>query len=709
MNIIHVFCDGNKLRMSGNSFSTSGSINNDIVKFKFSSDWDGLAKKAVFWKQNGQAYEVPIGVDNEAIIPAEVLMSEGVLKFGVYGFEDDTPVRIPSTVLELKVAEGAYKEGSESSVELTPSELEQVEIMLAKTQEFINSSVNAPIVGENKNWWVWSTEENDYVDSGTKAEGVDGVSCEHSWNGTTLTITSASGRSSADLKGEKGDKGDKGDAGEKGESGTGVTILGSYASADELKSTHPSGNVGDAYLINGNLYVWSETSREWENVGNIQGPQGEQGIQGEKGDKGDKGDDGTGVTILGQHASEDELRTAHPSGSKGDAYLVNGDLYVWSETTTRWENVGNIKGPQGEQGLQGEKGEAGEKGETGEAGVDGISCTHSWDGTTLTVTSASGTSSADLKGDKGDKGNKGDKGEKGDKGDDGTGVTILGSYASEEELRTAHPNGSEGDAYLINGDLYVWSATSSNWENVGNIKGPKGEQGIQGETGPAGANGSDGVSATHSWNGTILTITSVSGTSSADLKGDKGDTGETGPQGEQGIQGEKGDTGEKGDAGEKGNDGVSATHSWNGTVLTITSASGTSSADLKGEKGEKGEKGDAATVAVDDTVSANGANPVSGAAVYAFAATTALYTATIPTSGWSSSAPYYVQIELSGILSTDTPLVDIVQSGNESTDAPLREAWACITRITTAENSITVYAAEEIPSVEIPIQMRVVR
>lgn len=137
MNIIHVICDGNKLRMSGNSFSTSGSINNDIVKFKFSSDWDGLAKKAVFWKQNGQAYEVPIGVDNEAIIPAEVLMSEGVLKFGVYGFEDDTPVRIPSTVLELKVAEGAYKEGSESSVELTPSELEQVEIMLAKTQELV--------------------------------------------------------------------------------------------------------------------------------------------------------------------------------------------------------------------------------------------------------------------------------------------------------------------------------------------------------------------------------------------------------------------------------------------------------------------------------------------------------------------------------------------------------------------------------------------
>lgn len=35
----------------------------------------------------------------------------------------------------------------------------------------------------------------------------DGVSVTHYWNGTTLTITSASGTSSADLKGDKGDAG----------------------------------------------------------------------------------------------------------------------------------------------------------------------------------------------------------------------------------------------------------------------------------------------------------------------------------------------------------------------------------------------------------------------------------------------------------------------------------------------------------------------
>ena len=39
------------------------------------------------------------------------------------------------------------------------------------------------------------------------ADGKDGVSVTHSWNGTTLTVTSASGTSSADLKGAKGDDG----------------------------------------------------------------------------------------------------------------------------------------------------------------------------------------------------------------------------------------------------------------------------------------------------------------------------------------------------------------------------------------------------------------------------------------------------------------------------------------------------------------------
>lgn len=39
-------------------------------------------------------------------------------------------------------------------------------------------------------------------------KGKDGVSITHSWNGTILTVTSANGTSSSDLKGDKGDRGD---------------------------------------------------------------------------------------------------------------------------------------------------------------------------------------------------------------------------------------------------------------------------------------------------------------------------------------------------------------------------------------------------------------------------------------------------------------------------------------------------------------------
>ena len=47
----------------------------------------------------------------------------------------------------------------------------------------------------------------DYFDGKNGASGKDGISCSHSWSGTTLTITSASGTTSANLKGATGSAG----------------------------------------------------------------------------------------------------------------------------------------------------------------------------------------------------------------------------------------------------------------------------------------------------------------------------------------------------------------------------------------------------------------------------------------------------------------------------------------------------------------------
>lgn len=82
--------------------------------------------------------------------------------------------------------------------------------------------------------------------------------------------------------------------------------------------------------------------------------------------------------------------------------------------------------------------------------------------------------------------------QKGEKGEQGTGVRILGTLQDEGSLP---PTGEPGDAYLINGDLYVWSDTTDDWTNVGTIKGPKGDTGPQGPEGPQGPQGPPGKDA----------------------------------------------------------------------------------------------------------------------------------------------------------------------------------------------------------------------
>jgi|688.fasta_scaffold1277743_2 hypothetical protein len=46
-----------------------------------------------------------------------------------------------------------------------------------------------------------------------------------------------------------------------------LNILGSYDSFAELLENHPIGNIGDAYFVNDDAYVWPESIKEWTNVG----------------------------------------------------------------------------------------------------------------------------------------------------------------------------------------------------------------------------------------------------------------------------------------------------------------------------------------------------------------------------------------------------------------------------------------------------------
>lgn len=66
----------------------------------------------------------------------------------------------------------------------------------------------------------------------------------------------------------------------------------------------------------------------------------------------------------------------------------------------------------------------------------------------------------------------------GPKGDTGSGLNIIGELNSESELPA---EGKSGDAYMINGQLYVYVGSGGNvssnpkWSNVGTIKGDKGD------------------------------------------------------------------------------------------------------------------------------------------------------------------------------------------------------------------------------------------
>lgn len=92
--------------------------------------------------------------------------------------------------------------------------------------------------------------------------------------------------------GPQGPIGPQGPQGTRGNDGTSVTILGSYPTFEDLNREQPVGNIGDAYLVGSDLYVWSDTDGAWKNVGDIKGPQGEQGLQGIPGERGATGPTG---------------------------------------------------------------------------------------------------------------------------------------------------------------------------------------------------------------------------------------------------------------------------------------------------------------------------------------------------------------------------------------------------------------------------------
>ena len=91
-------------------------------------------------------------------------------------------------------------------------------------------------------------------------------------------------------------------------------------------------------------------------------------------------------------------------------------------------------------------------------------------------------------------------------------------------------------------------------------------------------------------------------------------------------------------------------------------------------------------------------------------AKTVTYTASINTT-WTqnSGGGYYKTVTVSGMLATDNPVADIILSTDIAASKLQLEAWACVSHIVTAANSITIYCFDSAPTVTMSVQFLCVR
>ncbi len=85
------------------------------------------------------------------------------------------------------------------------------------------------------------------------------------------------------------------------------------------------------------------------------------------------------------------------------------------------------------------------------------------------------------------------------------------------------------------------------------------------------------------------------------------------------------------------------------------------------------------------------------------------FTASLPASGWSASAPYAQTVQVTGLLETDTPLVDVVLSDTAATAQAQLKAYGAIGRVDAGAGAVTVRCYESKPTADLTLALKVVR
>lgn len=264
------------------------------ISFTFDSEWDEYPNKTARFIWNGQHFDQPFTGD---VCPMPMVYGTTSCLVGVYveNLETTTPAKIDclkSVLCDKTVKHGgndkAYAdEAKEAAIQARNSadvavsasrSAEEYAVAAADSAISAESNVRTALTeakasgefdgadgkdGEDgKNGYTpvkgvdyfdgkdgkdgyTPVKGVDYFDGANGKDGENGISATHSWNGTTLTITSASGTSSANLKGDKGDtgaqgiQGEKGDKGDKGDPYT-LTDTDKNEISDDVKASLPS-------------------------------------------------------------------------------------------------------------------------------------------------------------------------------------------------------------------------------------------------------------------------------------------------------------------------------------------------------------------------------------------------------------------------------------------------------------------------------------
>lgn len=212
----------------------AGSHNDVVLRMEFSPMWDGLAKTVQFCDALGEnvvqtlltANLLETGKTNVYLVavPGDAKKYTGRMAVAIKGAATSAKKETRATMAAygtFKVAESNWNETEEVNQDVPASQAEQLQSQIdeilddiqdarsaageaassassaagsasqaknsaaaaaksssaaaASAANAANSIVKTPYIGSNKNWYVWNSTENKYVDTGVYAVGADGL------------------------------------------------------------------------------------------------------------------------------------------------------------------------------------------------------------------------------------------------------------------------------------------------------------------------------------------------------------------------------------------------------------------------------------------------------------------------------------------------------------------------------------------------------